>query len=520
MRTRAMALAGVATLMLLVAVAATWFRVATPSDGTRAEYLSGAFTSDGLRVAPIPGVASSLRPGDLVTAIEGVALDDWLTRDANADAPQPGFESSVEYAVMRDGAAQHVEVRLGQYPFLDVILEAWGTLLQCAAMLAVATYIMVRRPEAVGAGPLLMFAAGLTGSTVPWLLGLQSLDVVGPLGFWIWAGGVFLVYSLMWSALVHFGLVFPRRLALARSRLTIPLVYGVPLAVVVGTLVVSTAASGSLLGAFGSATAIQLVLVIAAGIAALTLVAFQLRTAPTDQARDQVRWIAWAGGISLALSLGLWFIPELITGRPLLPWSAVGAAGLVFPVAIVAAVMRHRLFDIDIVINRSLVYGGLTVAVVTIYGVVAAGLGALFRGDGGFAASLVATGAAALGALPVRDRLQRAVNRLMYGDRDEPHRAINRLADRLNASLATEEVLPTVVATVASAMRLPYVAIELQQDGRRTIVAETGTSAGDGATRLPLVDEGEVVGELIAAPRSPGERFDSADQALLASLAR
>jgi signal transduction histidine kinase len=149
----------------------------------------------------------------------------------------------------------------------------------------------------------------------------------------------------------------------------------------------------------------------------------------------------------------------------------------------------------------------------------AAFLGSLVPREGSFATSLLATGAAALAALPIRDRLQRAVNRLMYGDRDDPYRAITRLGERLSTSLTTEEILPTVVATVAGAMRLPYVAIELGSGEVTSIAAATGEPDGQELVRMPLVDQGEQIGELIVAPRAPGEAFSRADRQLLAGLA-
>jgi signal transduction histidine kinase len=507
----------VATLMVLVAVAATWHRLAAPSDGTRVEYLASALGRDGLDVAPIAGVTTPLKAGDRVVSIAGVRLDRWLA--GNGGDRHSGGES-VAYEVSRNGATVRIVVPLGGYPLLTVVLEAWGTLLECAAMLLVAAYVIARRPSAAGAAPLLLFGAGMTGSTVPWLLGFQAFDLVGRVGFWLWVTGAFGAYSVMWSAVIHFGLVFPKRLGVADRRAVIPLVYAIPLGLVGGAVGASALVGGSLLAAFGSAAGVQLIMVIGIGLTILALMVVQYRSAKTRLERDQVRWVAWGGGIAVALSMGLWFVPELLTGRPLLPWSAVGAAGLPFPVAIATAVLRHRLFDIEVVINRSLVYGGLTVAVVAVYASVAAALGLVMRGDRGFAVSLLATGAAALAALPVRDRLQRAVDRLMYGDRQDPYRALSRLADRLGASLATDEVLPTVVATVASALRLPYVAIELQQEGRTTVVAETGRRTDDEPVRLPLIDRGEVIGELLVERRSPNENFDAADRALLAGLAR
>lgn len=179
--------------------------------------------------------------------------------------------------------------------------------------------------------------------------------------------------------------------------------------------------------------------------------------------------------------------------------------------------------EISRVLNRSIVYASLTGGVLITYAASVILLRVLFPGDGPYAVALLSTGAAALVALPLRDRLQRAANRLIYGDRDEPYRAIARLGEHLEASLETDDVLPTVVATVADALRLPYVAVELHDGPHPSIAAEHGrrpVNGVDDLRRLPLVHRGEAIGSLILAPRSPGEAFSEADLTLLADLGR
>lgn len=507
--------------MLLVAAGSVWDRATGPSDGTRAGYVTSSMTRDGLAVLRLRGAESPIEDGDRVTAIDGVELEAWLRGDSGGAQIDERVGDSLLYLVERDGDLVELDVPLHPYPLGPVLLEAWGTLLFLLLMLIVALSVYARRPHEPAAAPLLLMASGLVGGTVPWLLGLQALDLAVGAGFWLWMAGSLVVYSLFWSASLHFVLMFPRRLrALDRVPGAIAAVYALPLVVMAGWVLLGTAMSGSVLDALGSATVPQLVIVLTISLAIVTLIVVQYRSAGEPQTRDRLRWVAWGSGVALALTVAFWFLPELLTGESILPWNAVGITGLLVPVSIAIAVLRHRLFDIDIVINRSLVYGGLTAAVVLVYVSTAAVLGSLLRAEGAFAASLLATGVAALAALPVRDRLQRAVNRLMYGDRDEPYRAISRLGDRLSASLTTEEVLPTVVATVASALRLPYVAIELGSGDVTTIAAATGEAAASELVRLPLVDRGEVIGDLIVAPRSRGERFSRADRELLEGLAR
>ncbi len=520
LRTSLVALAGVA--MLAVAVTSMAYRISGPSDGSHAGYVTSAVTRDGVAVTRLAGQPTALEDGDRVTSIEGVPLETWLGRAPSAWlSARRGDE--LAYDVDRGGQPAQVGVRIGPYPLGQVLLNAWGTLAFLLATLAVTAFVFVRRPGEPAARPLLLVGTGLVGSTIPWMLGLQPLDLATGIGLWIWLIGSFVVYSVFWSAALHFSLVFPRRLGLVRRAPAITwLVYAVPLALFVAWAVVGVASSGSVLATLGSMTALQLLVVLATCLALIAVQVVQYRTAGPGPARDQTRWLAWGGGAAIALTVALWFGPELVSGRPILPWSAIGLPGLLFTGAIGTAVLRHRLFDIDVVINRTLVYGALTASVAATYSVAVLVLRSVMGTDANFAVSLLATGVAALLALPIRDALQRAVNRLLYGDRDDPYRAITRLGERLGSSLTTEEVLPTVVATVATALRLPYVAIELGQEGMVTVAASTGAPPLNPATlvRLPLVDRGETIGDLAVAPRAPGERFSHADHALLTGLAQ
>jgi signal transduction histidine kinase len=173
------------------------------------------------------------------------------------------------------------------------------------------------------------------------------------------------------------------------------------------------------------------------------------------------------------------------------------------------------------VLNRSIVYGTLTGAVLVTYAASVVLLRSLLPGETPYAVALLSSGAAALVALPLRDRLQRVVNRLLYGDRDEPEGAIRRLGRQLEASPGAEGVLDTIVATVAESLRLPYVAIELQGERTASFAAAHGAAPDRGELRrIPLVSHGEAVGHLTLAPRAPGEAFSPADLRLLGDLAR
>jgi signal transduction histidine kinase len=197
---------------------------------------------------------------------------------------------------------------------------------------------------------------------------------------------------------------------------------------------------------------------------------------------------------------------------------------LLLPLAIGFAVLRYRLWDIDVLINRTLVYGLLTACVIGLYVLVVVGLGTLLSMQGNLLIALLTTGLVAVLFQPLRERLQQAVNRLMFGERDDPYRILSRLGSRLEATLTTDSVLPTIVETVAQALKLPYAAITWGQGAAscEPMVAASYGRAGEcqALVRVPLVYRQEQVGDLWLAPRGPSESLTPADQRLLHDLAR
>lgn len=244
--------------------------------------------------------------------------------------------------------------------------------------------------------------------------------------------------------------------------------------------------------------------------------------------RQQTKWVVFGIGMALTGFLGVnatlsASVPTVSSAGELATLmvgaALMHAALLLIPISIGIALLRHRLFDVDALINRTLVYGALTACVVGLYILVVGYLGVLFRTGANLAISLLATGLVAVLFQPLRDRLQRGVNRLMYGERDDPYGVLSRLGQRLEATLAPEAVLPTIVQTVKESLKLPYAAIALRQDDAFAVAAAVGTPNGE-ALRLPLIYQHETVGQLLLAPRAPGESFSPADRRLLEDLAR
>src|SRR5215211_957608 len=275
-------------------------------------------------------------------------------------------------------------------------------------------------------------------------------------------------------------------------------------------------------------------LLLISSIAALVSLILRLHSAWGDE-RPQLKWFLYAtlpASVSFSIIFVIFarlYFPMLTFLDPFLPFQEfftyidayyVPVITLLFvPVFTFIAILRYRLFDIDVVINRTLVYGALSACVVGIYVLAVVALGALFQAQGNFAISLLATGFVAVLFQPLRMRLQRSVNRLMYGERDDPYAVISRLGRRLEATLVPESVLPTVVETIAQALKLPYAAILLKDDIGYRATAAYGSPTTE-PEALPLVYQREEIGRLEFSPRAPGEGFSDADRSLLEDLAR
>ena len=188
-------------------------------------------------------------------------------------------------------------------------------------------------------------------------------------------------------------------------------------------------------------------------------------------------------------------------------------AGLVaVPAAVAVGVLRYRLLGVEVVIRRTLQFAVLTLLVVGIYTAAAAATSALVAGQTG--SRVVAAAAVALVLLPLRDRLQAWVDRLVYGARRDPLGAVRRVGASVSATSA--DPLPAVVGSVADAVRASFVAIT---DADGTVLAQAGTDrAGSPRLSYPLTVAGQQVGQLVMGPARGESAMPAADARVIAAL--
>jgi two-component system, NarL family, sensor kinase len=224
---------------------------------------------------------------------------------------------------------------------------------------------------------------------------------------------------------------------------------------------------------------------------------------------------SWWGCIVVTATLGR---SENVVAAP---FESMGT--LAVAVACWIGIRRYGLLDVRVVLGRVALYTLLTAAVVVVYVIVAAVVGTVATKVAGPVGAVVAL----LVALPLREALQRLVNRRLFGDRDDPGRAMERLGQRLTDAADTEQVLDAVTVAVRDSLRLAGVQVEVHG----TRVASAGAGAGSASAEadggnangepleLPLLFAGEQIGRLLANP-GPDRVLTRPEHRLLAELSR
>jgi signal transduction histidine kinase len=258
---------------------------------------------------------------------------------------------------------------------------------------------------------------------------------------------------------------------------------------------------------------------------------FRYRRVSTLPERQQTKWFVYGLVLWLALSI-LGFIPYVILQNlpigALQPWwSPLSQLSwfvtmTILPLAFAIAILRYRLWDIDILISRTLVYSALTAIVIALYILIVGGFSELFQSSGNLFISLLATGLIAVLVQPLRERLQRAVNRMVYGERDNPISVLTKLGERLEATVAPDSILPTIVESISQALRLPYVAVMLKEGTEFTLAAECGQKPASTLTceLFPLNYRSEPVGQILVSRRAGEDSFTADEMTLLQNIAR
>lgn len=500
----------------------------TLSDGVHLNPASNTvpWQDDGVRITVTDNANNELMDDDIVIAVEDNPITLWMERlfcfPAYCDIPTPLLLEAgtrLNYTVLRSGNVQTVTATLRKYPFWEVLRRSWGSLTFALVNYVVFSVLLMRKPDDQSIIALAIASSGLFGS-IAWLFGFQITDFLVGDTFWLYRFSTEVVYLLSAVGVLHFALVFPTPLPIVHNRGWL----------LVGIYVVTYGLYGYLVWNARQTTEnpVQLmasvvdanttVPTLCYGLSLLCII-LNYRIIKEESQRQKIRIVFFTISLVLGLSLILRGLPWLVNSETLVTSNEMGIIGLIVPVAVVFAIQRHRLWNIDPIINRTLVYFSLSAVIVGLYIILVEITGNVLQTGLSLPSSILATGSVTIMFQPIRRGVQRTVDRVMYGQRDDPVIVFQRLAQQMESSTLPTNILPNLAQTIAQTLKIPYVSILLADDTGQMKTAATWGTPSTHTEAIALMYQNDVLGNLVVAQRGAQESFNQQELSLLSSIA-
>jgi signal transduction histidine kinase len=247
----------------------------------------------------------------------------------------------------------------------------------------------------------------------------------------------------------------------------------------------------------------------------------------SGEERLQLKWFA-AAALLVVATTSLSAVTNSVAANVL-----QNLAFLCLYAALGIAVLKYRLYDIDVVISKAVLYGSLAVFITAVYAALVVGVGTLAGNRRSALLAAVAAAVVAVAFQPVRQRAGRLANRAVYGRRATPYQVLSQFAQRIGATYASQDVLPQMAHIVAAGTGAEQVVVWLRVDEQLRPEASSNGSLDtaplpvngqempqlpDSDTTVPVMHQGDVLGAIsIRMPK--GEPLRPAGKQLVADVA-
>ena len=457
--------------LCLVLPALVWYyQLNSPSDGARMSKLPLATNQDGIYIEVLSR-NSPLQNGDLVVGVQGKPMAAWietLSRPYSWSSPWTAGET-IPYTIIRQGRQIEIPVLQGKQPVRAILSRNWSVMLFTLVFQLIAIFILIQKPREPAAQALFLW--GMTTSHFyVWSSYNQIYDFVSGYGFWLYISVASLLWISSWAAGLHLALTFPSPLPLLQRRpRLIWMLYPVSYAIYLFYLILSRIMTSSRLEWIGywnrGDTLIAILLFIPSVIAMIR----QYRLHRSGPERQKIQWVVYSGLFSGSVAVVLYLVPEFL-GLPRLGVNVIGILLLPFPLAVALAIWRYQLFDINLIIHRTLVYGTLTLILGLVFFISVALLQALFSvilNQKSEISIVISTLTIAALFNPLRNRLQNGIDRRFYRRKYDAEQMLARFAAKAREETDVEQLCSELVWVIEETMQPNVVTLWLKKESQK-----------------------------------------------------
>ncbi len=457
---------GVWGLSLLVGLGVLALYAWLPADGATGDLES--FTPQGFTVQwLLEEREEGLRAGDVIVRAGGHTVDEWL--NGAPRGPEWRHGSVVTYQVLRDGQPTTLHIRLVVVS-LRAVLARWAPQLAVALIFwVIGVYVFWKRPHELTARLLMLFC--VTTALQYWVdaYNFQYATLPWRWPFWFHLALEHITYSFSIASIFHFALAFPLpHPSLRRFPRLIPLALYLSMPLIVSVAMGLSPAWSAALPAGNHAA-----LIVAGfqGALAIGAVIYSAYASDDPVTRAQIHWLLWSTGLFLAIGLPGYILPLVLIGRSLVPHPVVMLLLALVPFSLAISILRYRLFDIDVIINRSLVYGTLTALLGSLYlalvRLLTLAVQAVTPTGSETLIVFAATLTIALAAAPLRKRVQSLIDRAFYRAKLDYQQLLPEMSAQLSANIVLERLTPLLTLELPRRLQIANASLlVLDPDGQ------------------------------------------------------
>ncbi len=497
---------GVALLCVAVAIGWTALQLSLPADGYRCRMepspVPGCTVREdlvGQRTPALLGPGEELLPGDMIIAAAGRTAEEWLQAPRmDGTLPRQDWQvgATIPYTVLRDGEELTLPIHLIRLPLPNILKKGLTTYVLVCVIVGLTAFMVIRKPGERATHLLLLCTSATAVLQTHEVLDRQFSLIVRTVIFW---SDVLLEEITIWicySTLVHAFLLFPEKKRIIRRHPgLIGLIYLIyPIFSLSGTLL----GRPTWIGQLAYSGRVSMVGMVILFMILVLSIGHSLVTTRTAKARSQIRWIAWGFATGMSPWVLLHLLPSALIDQSILPSEIALVFIFLAPLSLAVAIVKHNLFDIELIINRSLVYGTLTALLGGIYLLVVQLLTlvaeAITPSGSKTLVTFIAAMMVALAFTPLRERVQAAIDRAFYRTKLDFQRILPEMTAKLSTNIVLKRLAPLLTEEIPQRLHIADASLMVLDSNGRTLTSidedeqeeEKDDEAKDEATHLPF----------------------------------